>query len=235
MRIKIAAVRRHSLKVATLAAALALALAAPRRGVAQSSDQTLEIAPRYAPPAPSEPAAPPANANAPDTTAPATEENPDATPTTAAANRDRPYLGMTVQAIYANDQPGKLITGLEVVSVDPGGPAARAGLHGRTKMSSLGETGATAGALLPPLDIVMMPLLKRAGSLGHGGDLIIAIDGKRVRDNLDLQTALASLKPGDTIYFTIVRTMPDHSRKTLQLPVKLGAAAEATAAANSAQ
>lgn len=228
--------RRYGREFAALAAALALAVAAPRRVIAQSSDQTLEIAPRYAPPTPSEPAAPPANVGTPDTTAPAPGQYSSVAPDTgAAANQARPYLGMTVQAIYANDQPGRLITGLEVVSVDSGGPAARAGLHGRTKMSSLGETGATAGALLPPLDIVMMPLLKRAGSLGHGGDLIIAIDGKRVRDNLDLQTALASLKPGDTIYFTILRTMPDHSQKTLQLPVKLGAAAEATATANSAQ
>ena len=225
-------VSRFKKPIAAVLAAVALAGLAPRRVIAQSSDQTLEIAPRYAPQAPPEPA-PPASAATPDSTAPASDENPAAPPDAgaAAANRARPYLGMTVQAIYAADQPGKLITGLEVVSVDPGGPAARAGLHGRTKMSSLGETGTTAGALLPPLDIVMMPLLKRAGSLGRGGDLIVAIDDKRVRDNLDLQTALSNLKPGDTIYFTIVRTMPDHSLQTLKLPVKLGDAADVTAAA----
>ena len=206
-----------------------------------SSDQTLEIAPRVVPPAPPEPAAPPPNdqdnANAGTSAgAPDTASASGSADTTVTATHARPYLGMTVQAIYANDQPGRIVTGLEVVSVDPGGPAARAGLQGRTKMSSLGETGATAGALLPPLDIVVMPLLKRAGSLGRGGDLIVAIDDKRVTDNLDLQTALAPLKPGDTIYLTVVRTMPDRSMETLKLPLKLGDAANAIAnAATGAQ
>lgn len=232
--------------IVACAAAALIALSGAPAAHAQSgndsSDQTLEIAPRIAPPmdaAPdTAPAAPPADSRRDDTnaaTAPADNAN-DAATDAASVNQNRPYLGMTVQAIYAKDQPGQIIAGLEIISVDPGGPAARAGLHGRTKMTSLGESGATASALLPPLDIVMIPLLKRAGSLGRGGDLIVAIDGRRVNDNLDLQTALATLKPGDTIYLTVMRTMPDRSLRTLTLPLKLGAAADAMAtAANGAQ
>ena len=41
--------------------------------------------------------------------------------------------------------------------------------------------------------------------MGQGGDLIIAVDGKRVRDQSDLETAMARLKPGDTMYLTVIR------------------------------
>lgn len=223
--------------VAAALIALSGALAAHAQSGNDSSDQTLEIAPRMAPPMDAEPTAPPADNQQDDTNAAtAPPDNANDSAATASANQNRPYLGMTVQAIYAKGQSGQIVAGLEIVSVDPGGPAARAGFHGRTKMTSLGESGATASALLPPLDIVMMPLLKRAGSLGRGGDLIVAIDGRRVNDNLDLQTALATLKPGDTIYLTVMRTMPDRSLRTLTLPLKLGDAADAMAtAANGAQ
>ena len=52
-------------------------------------------------------------------------------------------------------------------------------------MTKLGATGATAGALMAPLDIVMMPLLKKSGQLGQTGDLILEIDDQRVTDQAD--------------------------------------------------
>jgi S1-C subfamily serine protease len=89
-------------------------------------------------------------------------------------------------------------------------------------MTKLGASGATAGALMPPLDLVVMPLLKKSGQLGEGGDLIVAIDDKRIDSEADLETELDMLKPGDTIYFTIERARRDDSRETLKIPVKLG-------------
>ena len=56
-------------------------------------------------------------------------------------------------------------------------------------MTKTGATGATAGALVPPLDLVIMPLLEKSGQLGAPGDLIIAIDDKRVESEIDLQDA----------------------------------------------
>jgi PDZ domain-containing protein len=205
---------------------------APSHNPAAPSDQTLEIAPRIAPPPP------PAAESPPATTSGATGDD-------AAASRDgttsasqqappakRPYLGIAVQTIYANDRPNGLVTGLEVVSVDRNSPAAVAGLRGRTKMTSIGETGATASSLIAPLDLFMMPLLKKTGSLGQGGDLIVAIDDRRVINDFDLQSELESRKPGDLIYLTITRAMTDGSRKTLKMPIKLGAARTATADAD---
>ena len=202
-------------------------------GVRSALDQTLEIAPRVPPPPP---------ATLPDS-------EPDSTPTlndisapldaakavsqsTPSANPSRPYLGIGVQTIYSNDRPGGLVSGLEVVSVDRNSPAAIAGLRGRGKMTSVGESGATVGALMPPLNLFVMPLLKKTGSLGQGGDLIVAIDDRRVANDFDLQSELESLKPGDTIYLTIVRSTKDGAQQKLKLPIKLGDASKAVANAD---
>jgi hypothetical protein len=196
---------------------------------ASTSDQTLEIAPRIpsAPPAPPPPE-PDSGGNSNDVTQPA--DNAPAPPQSLASlNADRPYLGIAVQTIFSNDRPGAPITGLEVVSVDDNSPAAIAGLRGRTNMSSAGESGATVGALVPPLDLFVMPLLKKSGSLGQTGDLIIAIDDRRVTNNLDLESELATLKPGDVIYLTITRSDKSGVQQTLKLPIKLGDASKAIA------
>lgn len=191
---------------------------------AGESDQTLEIGPRaFAPPA----AEPPTGDDArPESGSNSVAASPASTPAPengrSAANQKRPYLGASVQYIYSDDRPGRVVQGLEVVSVDPKSPAERAGLHGRGAMTKMGATGATASVLAPPLDLVLMPLLRRAGALGATGDLIIAIDDQPVQSDKDLGNALAPLKPGDTVYFTLVRSMPDNSHKTYKIPVKLG-------------
>ena len=207
------------------------ATSAPEQ-VAAPSDQTLEIAPRIAPPPPPPAAEPtaPADGAAGDAAPPSEDADSPAHPAPP-ANTSRPFLGIAVQTIYSNDRPSGLVTGLEVVSVDPNSPAAAAGLHARTKMTSVGESGATVSSLMPPLNLFVMPLLKKTGSLGHGGDLIVAIDDRRVLNDYDLQSELESLKPGDVIYLTITRAMPDGTQKTLKLPIKLGDAAQAAATA----
>jgi S1-C subfamily serine protease len=133
-----------------------------------------------------------------------------------------PYIGVSVQRIESHATAGRDVVGLEIVSVDPGSPAESAGLKGRGSMTELGASGATAGALLAPLDIALMPLLKKTGQLGHTGDLIVAIDDRRVTGEVDLETALASSKPGDTIYLTVVRPGTNGSHMTIKTPVKLG-------------
>jgi hypothetical protein len=136
--------------------------------------------------------------------------------------RSLPYLGLTVQRIESHSKPGINIEGLEIVSVDHGSPAETAGLKGRTAMTDIGASAATAATLMAPLDIALMPLLKKTGQLGNSGDIIVAIDDRRVSSETDLQTALANTKPGDTIYLTVVRMEAADGRRTLKLPVKLG-------------
>jgi hypothetical protein len=133
-----------------------------------------------------------------------------------------PYIGLSVQRIESHARAGRDVLGLEIVSVDPGSPAERAGLRGRGGMTELGASGATAGALLAPLDIALMPLLKKTGQLGQTGDLIIAVDDRRVTGEIDLETALADSKPGDMIYLTVVRPGTNGTHQTIKTPVTLG-------------
>ena len=222
-----------AITLAAFVVQMTCALAQSRITLAQNeSDQTLEIAPRIAPAPPAAEVTPPAEGAPGDETAPVQNGAAEASQQATPANTSHPYLGIAVQTIYSNDRPGRLIAGLEVVSVDRNSPAAIAGLRGRTKMSSIGESGATVSTLMAPLNLFMMPLLKKTGSLGQGGDLIVAIDDRRVVNDFDLESELGNRKPGDVIYLTITRTIADGSQKTLKLPIKLGDAAQAAATAD---
>src|SRR5229473_5166392 len=188
---------------------------------------TLEVPPRIsAPPsAPEDQAEPtsPESANvAPDSDQVGDTLAPTPSLSNNAAAVRLPYLGLAVQYIESNDVPGKEVRGLEVVGVDPNSPAEAGGIRARGRLTKLGASGATAGALMPPLDLVVMPLLKKAGKSGADGDLIIAIDDNRVEAEDDLKTALQTLRPGDVIYLTVVRPHLDGMHETLKLPVKLG-------------
>jgi hypothetical protein len=195
------------------------------RTATANSDATLEIVPRSGPTPPTET---PASS---DLTGPPEPELPpvptSGPPSSMLSNNSLPppalpYLGVAVQQIESHTTRGHSIDGLEIVNVDPGSPAERAGLRGRGSMSTLGASGATAGALIAPLDIALMPLLKKSGQLGRTGDLIIAIDDRRVVGEADLETALGDSKPGDTIYLTIMRLADNGAHKTIKVPVKLG-------------
>ncbi len=65
--------------------------------------------------------------------------------------------------------------------------------------------------------------------MGQDGDLIIAVDDQRVRDQSDLEAAMARLKPGDTMYLTVIRPNGSTSRrphKTIKIAVRVGAVGE---------
>src|SRR5581483_12331233 len=133
----------------------------------------------------------------------------------------RPYLGIEVQ--YASECfKGAEEYGLKITKVDPNSPAWAAGLRGPTGATSLGAAGVTAGTLLGPLNTVVNRLLEKAGSLGVDGDLIVAVDDQRIRNQADLDYKMAQLKPGDTLYLTVIRPTGDGNHKTLKIAVKVG-------------
>ncbi len=86
--------------------------------------------------------------------------------------------------------------GILVEQVTDGGPAAQAGIRG-------GDRSVLAGLQ----------------ELRVGGDVVVAIDGKPVVNELDLNLLLNREQPGDTVTITIVR-----DGKKMDLPVKLGEA-----------
>jgi len=136
----------------------------------------------------------------------------------------RPYLGITVQ--YTTQcYLGREEHGLEVLTIDPNSPAAQAGLQARSGMSAVGAAVSTLSGIIPGGSILANKALASSGEMGHGGDLIVAVDDRRVRDQSDLESAMARLKPGDTMYLTVIR--PDgNSHKTIKIAVRVGAVGE---------
>jgi hypothetical protein len=111
--------------------------------------------------------------------------------------------------------------GLEVVSVDPGRGAAHSGLRGKTPATALGIAGGIGGVLLGPVELLVLPLLERSGALGMGGDLVLAVDDTRVRDVNEFRKAMRALKPGDSVYLTVIRPLPGGGHQTMRIRVDL--------------
>jgi PDZ domain len=140
----------------------------------------------------------------------------------------RPYLGITVQYVSKCYNGGEE-HGLEVLTVDPNSPAARAGLQPRSGMTAVGAAVSTLSGILPGGSILTSKALATSGAMGQGGDLIVAVDDKRVRDQSDLESAMAQLKPGDTMYLTVIRPngMDEHTHAPpIKIAVRVGAVGE---------
>jgi len=98
---------------------------------------------------------------------------------------DRSYIGVTLQDVDAElaralDLPAN--AGVLVQSVEPGSPAADAGIQGGDR-----------------------PVVVDGRSATLGGDLIVAIDGTAVEDLSALRDALLDSKPGDRVELEVYR------------------------------
>ena len=140
----------------------------------------------------------------------------------------RPYLGITVQYVSKCYNGGEE-HGLEVLTIDPNSPAAQAGLQARSGMTAIGAAVSTLTGILPGGSILSSKALATSGAMGQGGDLIVAVDDKRVRDQSDLENAMSRLKPGDTMYLTVIRPNGTDERThapAMKIAVRVGAVGE---------
>ena len=140
----------------------------------------------------------------------------------------RPYLGVTVEYTTTCYQ-GEEEHGLEVLTVDPNSPAAQAGLQPRSGMTAVGAAVTTLSSILPGGSILATKALGSTGAVGQNGDLIVAVDDQRVRDQSDLENAMNRLKPGDTMYLTVIRPQGsgDHvPHQTMKIKVQVGEVGE---------
>ncbi|HYL60727.1 MAG TPA: PDZ domain-containing protein [Candidatus Acidoferrales bacterium] len=119
-----------------------------------------------------------------------------------------PYLGIELEST-TECYLGMEEHGFEVVRVYPNSPADRAGLHARTASTPLGD--------FESLAIFTIPMLRRSGALGMDGDLIIAVDDRRVRTEHDVEAALDRLRPGDTTYITVIRPEVGGGHRTMRV------------------
>jgi S1-C subfamily serine protease len=113
----------------------------------------------------------------------------------------RPALGVVTIPISADlaDEMGLPADyGLLILQVTPGGAADLAGLRGGTERAYLGNK------------LIML-----------GGDLIVAIDGEKVEDEMDLSQMMNNHRAGDSVKVTIYR-----NKKKMDVSVALGEARE---------
>jgi S1-C subfamily serine protease len=102
------------------------------------------------------------------------------------------YLGVGVQTIPASAaEELDLVEGVALTEVGPDTPASRAGLR-----------AATGSRLVD------------GQSYPTGGDVVTALDGKKITSAEELQSVIDAKKPGDTVSITFVR---DGDRRTVQV------------------
>ena len=157
-----------------------------------------------------------------------TQPAPDAVPPDfwAAPESEQPpeqrtYLG----ALYATPEHEGL-QGVQVLSVIPGSPAARAGFIGANtpqqqgtswfRVAVLALSMSPAGAFAIPLTIAHHVYTNRHAPADLPGDLIVAIDDTPIPDAQAFSRILGSYEPGDRVTFTFIR-----AGKPMQVAVTL--------------
>jgi predicted metalloprotease with PDZ domain len=125
-------------------------------------------------------------------------------------------IGMELLEDRRTLSSGEEADGLLVIAVAKDSPAAEAGLHAYTNTKHDMITGFAIGAAMffPPA-ILLIPVLDYT-AVGQSYDLIIGVDGARVRNFLDFQDRTRNVQPGELIYLSVLR-----DGKRLQLKVSL--------------
>ena len=119
-----------------------------------------------------------------------------------------PQLGITVRDDSAKLDAAGRVSGVGVTGVSAercgrrhfSGPSR--GPHDRQRR--LLGAGAAAFVLFPPA-VIAVAMLANARGAAESLDLIIAVDGNRIRNTMDLVDAVQDARQGDTVYLTIVR------------------------------
>lgn len=110
----------------------------------------------------------------------------------------------------------QLVCGRAVLEVRPGSAAVAAGIR---PYSGLGHillgAGVISAAMVFPPAIAGLAFVEET-HIGESFDVIIGVDGHRIRHITDFQDAISGVRIGDVIYLTVVR-----SGKRLQIPAKI--------------
>lgn len=109
---------------------------------------------------------------------------------------------------------GEAAEGLAIIGVRRNSPAAKAGLKGYSGTAHEVLTGASIVAALVFPPAILATVLIDQTHVGESYDVIIGVDGKRVTNVLDFEDQMRDVKPGDTVYLSVVR-----NGSRMQVPV----------------
>jgi len=127
-------------------------------------------------------------------------------------------LGIMARDAHATLEDGQKVTGVAVVDISDKGAAAKAlGTHHVSHMvvgGALLGAGVAAAVLFPPALIGVLIIAN--SHVGMSYDLVIGVDGFRVRNTMELMQTVADVQPGDTLYLAIVR-----GGHRVQIPVQM--------------
>ncbi|MBI3300536.1 MAG: PDZ domain-containing protein [Deltaproteobacteria bacterium] len=120
------------------------------------------------------------------------------------------YLGVTGQTALTCRYPA----GVRISHVIEGSPAHQAGLQGEATLSW--KQAVASGLALSPAAPLVLPFITKSEH-GGSGDLILAVDGKRVHNREEFEQEMGRFRPGDVVYFSVLRG--EHGLQ--QVPVHL--------------
>jgi hypothetical protein len=126
-------------------------------------------------------------------------------------------IGLGLREARRKLATGEEIDGLLIVEVSEGSPAAGAGLHAYSHKAkdAISALAMLASMAVMPPAVLLIPIID-AVPVGESYDLIIGVDGARVRNFLDFQERTQYLKPGETVYLSVMR---DGRRLQFRVPV----------------
>ena len=140
-------------------------------------------------------------------------------PATPAVAHVPGFLGVNTRNFYRERfcMHALTIRGVEVETVFPGSPAAQAGLRPARELTAREKAVAmTAGFLtLTPAAAAAPSLVRFGGGIPHG-DIILAVNGRRVSGQEEFQNEILRVRPRATAYFTVHR-----GDTNIQVPVRL--------------
>jgi hypothetical protein len=138
-------------------------------------------------------------------------------------------IGFAMRESRCRLKTGEQTDGLLILKVDKDSPAARAGLrpYRGGAQHALQALAIGAGMAFPPamlLTMVALPMIEYTEA-GKSYDMITGVDGMRVTNFGDFEERMNDVKPGELVYFNLVR---DGKRVQIAIPVP----ALATSASN---